>query len=59
MLYFNSTNGLTKMTIAMRAQRFEELVGYGFVRDFCTEDIQAKSGSGSVARISNEELSGC
>ena len=43
----------------MRAQRFEELVGYGFVRDFCTEDIQAKSGSGSVARISNEELSGC
>jgi hypothetical protein len=47
------------MTIAMRAQRFEELVGYGFVLDFCTEDIQAKSGSGSVARISNEELSGC
>lgn len=37
---------------------FEELVGNGLVRDLCTEEIQSKSGPGSVARISDEELSG-
>ena len=29
---------------------FEELVGNGLVRDLCTEEIQSKSGPGSVAR---------
>ena len=35
---------------------FEELVGDGLVRDLCTEEIQSKSGPGSVARISDEEF---